>query len=258
MTIRRRQVDRPVATGRRAVMRWMLTLFLLGIASCADSPNTEEMLAELGGRPCPDSDFTCVTIDAPIDHNDPDGEKIPVTFAVSPAAKRTEGVFVTAVGGPGASGVEEATWRYPDLDADIRDYYDVVFFDQRGLGMSEELTCTETEESFATSEDDTESEPVWDQLAVQAEEYVKACTDEIGRPELLANLGTAQAAADLELFRQTMGYRAIGALRGELWDPIRPSIRDQSPRIGRTIDPRWHRRSHQRHSGSNHDRHRSN
>lgn len=198
-------------------MQWLLVLFLLGLASCGDSRSTDEILADLGGRPCPDSDFICVTIMAPIDHNDPDGgETIPVTFAVLPAAERREGVFVTAVGGPGASGVEESTWRYPYLDAEIRDYYDIVFFDQRGLGMSEELTCTETEEGYETDEeeDDTDTDTAWDQLVVDADDYVKACTEEIDRPELLANLGTAQAAADLELFRQTIGYERL-VLYGE-------------------------------------------
>ena len=50
---------------------------------------TTNILARLGGRPCPDgSEFTCVTVPMPLDHFDPaDTRTIDVTFAVKPALR---------------------------------------------------------------------------------------------------------------------------------------------------------------------------
>src|SRR5918993_4753215 len=71
---------------------------------------TQDRLDALGGAPCFDwSIFTCVTIEVPLDHFNPsDTRTIPVTFAILPASGARKGMFVTATGGPGYSGVASA------------------------------------------------------------------------------------------------------------------------------------------------------
>ena len=109
---------------------------------------TSSTLADLGGELCEDSAFTCVTLDLPVNHFDPsDDRTLAVTFAVLPASGARQGAFVVAVGGPGGSGLEEADWRFEDFGPAIRERFDIVFFDQRGVDMGEELTCPDTDES---------------------------------------------------------------------------------------------------------------
>ena len=69
--------------------------------------DTQQILDDLGGVPCFEwSYFTCVTIDVPLNHFDPtDTRTIPVVFAVLPASGERKGMFVTATGGPGTSGL---------------------------------------------------------------------------------------------------------------------------------------------------------
>ena len=91
-------------------------------------PETDEILEDLDGELCPDSVFTCITLDMPLDHFDPSEERtIPITFAVKPASEETTGVFVTATGGPGSSGISSADSYTDALDAAIPEQYDIVF-----------------------------------------------------------------------------------------------------------------------------------
>ena len=78
----------------------------------AQNSATQDLLDALGGVPCFDwSIFTCVTIEVPLDHFNPaDTRTIPVTFAVLPASGARKGMFVTAVGGPGYSGIRRLVY----------------------------------------------------------------------------------------------------------------------------------------------------
>jgi len=156
-------------------------------------------------RPCPDSDFTCITLRVPLDHFGPaNGPTTNVTFALMRASDGPrKGVFVTATGGPGSSGISVADSYTSALDPRIAEEYDIVFFDQRGIGLSGPLQCPNSVLAFYT-------EPAIPTLSgAQAREYARAartfsadCVEEIGiKPSRLAAYATRQAVEDLELFR---------------------------------------------------------
>ncbi|MET0697936.1 MAG: hypothetical protein ABWZ58_10965 [Acidimicrobiia bacterium] len=105
-------------------------------------PATDQLLEDLDASLCPDSQFSCVTLDMPMNHFDAADERtIPVTFAVLPATGERLGAFITATGGPGSSGIAVADSYTDALDPAIPESYDVVFFDQRGVAMSGGLSC---------------------------------------------------------------------------------------------------------------------
>jgi pimeloyl-ACP methyl ester carboxylesterase len=56
-----------------------------------------------------------------------------VVFGVLPATGERRGMFVTAVGGPGGSGLAVADSYTAAFDPSIPSHFDVVFFDQRGV-----------------------------------------------------------------------------------------------------------------------------
>src|SRR5687767_10420902 len=105
--------------------------------------HTSDILQLPAGEPCPyDSAFTCVTIQVPLDHFNPaDTRTIPVVFAILPTSGDRKGMFVTATGGPGTSGVLLADFYSSGFDSSIFEAFDIVFFDQRGMGLSGGLTC---------------------------------------------------------------------------------------------------------------------
>ncbi len=186
------------------------------VPSDSGSVDMADKLAELGGRPCEENpDFTCVSIEVPLDHFDPaNTETLDVVFAVAPARGERYGMYVQAFpGGPGGEGVSTGgLFWFPD---EILDHYDIVYFDQRGVGLSHPLSCPVAYAQdflhFLNGVDqeglegyDTSAEQ---QAAIdQAHTFVDDCVAEIG-PEAakLGFFGTDQVAEDIETFRQVIG-----------------------------------------------------
>ncbi len=174
----------------------------------AARPDTADLLAQLGGVPCPDdSAFTCVTLTVPLDHShsDPaDTRTLDVVFAVLPATGERKGLFVTVTGGPGTAGTAYADSYTAAFDPAIPEVFDIVFFDQRGMGFSGGLDCSEAAAIFyqADSRGLTTAQEAAARAASQT--FAADCVTEVSDPALLPFLGTDQAVEDLELFRQTM------------------------------------------------------
>jgi pimeloyl-ACP methyl ester carboxylesterase len=173
-------------------------------------------LDELGGKPCPNnSDFICVTIPVPLDHFDTaNTETINVTFAVAPAQGKRKGMYIQAFpGGPGGEGISYASTGY--FSQDVLDQYDIVFFDQRGLGLSSPLQCKQAYAKYFLdylNTNDTAGQegldtPQEQQTAVtEAKSFVDECITEIGiDPGKLKFYKTDQVAEDIESFRQAIG-----------------------------------------------------
>jgi pimeloyl-ACP methyl ester carboxylesterase len=173
-------------------------------------------LAELGGTPCEENqDFTCVTIQVPLDHFDPSNtETLNVVFAVAHATGERYGMYVQAFpGGPGGEGISTGGLFW--FSKSILEHYDIVYFDQRGLGLSHPLSCpvayakefmgylTATNQAGLEGYDT----PAEQQAAIHdAHTFVDDCMAEIG-PDA-AKLGfydTDQVAEDIESFRQAIG-----------------------------------------------------
>ena len=158
---------------------------------------------------CPDSIFTCITIRVPRDHfAAPGGPTVDVTFALHRAKARTrKGVFVTVTGGPGTSGISAAD-SYTDLfDPGIVRDYDLVFFDQRGVGRSQPFQCPDATLAFYTSPNlPTLGQASAVAYAHDARTYAEDCVAESGiDPAMLPFLSTRQAVEDLDDFRVWLG-----------------------------------------------------
>lgn len=179
-------------------------------------PDIRSRLAELGGKRCVENpDLTCVTIQVPLDHFNPgDPETLDVVFAVAPARGARFGMFVQAYpGGPGGEGIStgDKSWFSPG----ILEHYDIVFFDQRGVGLSSPLACPESYAryflDYLNTNDTAGAEgldtPAEQQAATdRARAFVDQCVVEIGiEPSKLVFYGTEQVAEDIEAFRQVIG-----------------------------------------------------
>jgi pimeloyl-ACP methyl ester carboxylesterase len=192
----------------------ILAIFFSSIAAAPLSPSvirpktdTQKILEDLGGVPCFEgSYFTCVTIDIPLNDFDPaDTRTIPVVFAVLPASGERKGMFVTATGGPGTSGVLLADSYSAGFDESIFEAFDIVFFDQRGMGLSGGLTCPFAATEYYQQGGNGLTPKQEKALKKTASTFVSDCVDELSSTELLPYLSTKQAVEDLELFRQILG-----------------------------------------------------
>jgi pimeloyl-ACP methyl ester carboxylesterase len=160
-------------------------------------------LKALGGKPCSaKSEFICVKISVPLDHFDATNtQRIKVAFAVRPADGVSKGLYVTATGGPGSSGIANADSYAGSFARGVLDRFDVVFFDQRGMGRSGNIDCPTAMAAYQTS---TSSNP-----ATTTGTFTNACTHEAHSRALLPFMGTDQATEDLESFRVALGSPSI-------------------------------------------------
>jgi pimeloyl-ACP methyl ester carboxylesterase len=184
-------------------------------ASSAGS-NMTSMLERLGGKTCDENqNFTCVTIQVPLDHFDSGNtETLDVVFAVAPATGERYGMYVQAFpGGPGGEGISTGTTSF--FDKGILEHYDIVYFDQRGIGLSGPLACPKAYAkdflNFLNQVDKAGLEgydtPAEQQAAIdEARTFDESCVAEIGiDPAKLSFYGTNQVAEDLESFRKEVG-----------------------------------------------------
>jgi len=185
-------------------------------ATNAGGGTMTDVLEQLGGAPCEEKpDFTCVTIQVPLNHFDAaNTQTLGVVFAVAPASGERFGMYVQAFpGGPGGEGVSTAGLNW--FGDGILEHYDIVFFDQRGLGLSSPLACPVAYASdflnYLTEDDTAGLEgydtPAEQQAAIdQSRAFVEGCVAEMGvDPATLGFYGTDQVAEDLETFRQIVG-----------------------------------------------------
>jgi pimeloyl-ACP methyl ester carboxylesterase len=141
----------------------------------------------------------------PLDHfNLADPRTIQVTFAVLPATGHRKGMFVTATGGPGTSGIAVADSYTAAFEPSIPRRFDIVFFDQRGVALSGGMTCPEAAAAYYQT--DTRAVTPQQEAAVKnaARTFSQTCVSEMGNPDVLPYLGTQQAIEDLDQFRQLM------------------------------------------------------
>jgi pimeloyl-ACP methyl ester carboxylesterase len=198
------------ATRTRALFALLLVVLAASLAgpasSIAASPATAGAPQVVHKEACPDgSIFTCITIRVPRDHfSSAGGATFDVTFALHKAKAATrKGVFVTVTGGPGTSGISVADSYTSAFDQGIIDAYDLVFLDQRGVGLSQPIQCPDASLDFYLSPNvPTLSATQARAYAADSKTYVGDCLAEDGiNPARLPFFSTRQAVEDLEAFR---------------------------------------------------------
>lgn len=182
-----------------------------GATIAAESSSLAAAALHASQRPCPDSIFTCVTISVPRDHFAAGGPTWRVTFAIHRASGVRQGVFVTATGGPGSSGIASADSYTSAFDPKIVKHYDIVFFDQRGIGRSRALQCPKATLAFYDFPGDpAQSQAQGLAYAAAAQRFSRDCVAETGvAASQLRYYSTRQAVEDLEAFRTWLGAPKI-------------------------------------------------
>jgi pimeloyl-ACP methyl ester carboxylesterase len=153
-------------------------------------------------QPCPESRFECITLAVRRDPFALGGPTWEVTFAIQRALGVRKGTFVVITGGPGSSGISSAddyTDYYPTA---IPDNYDIVFIDQRGIGLSGPIQCPDATAIYYAGTDRPADPAQRDAIAEAAQTYVTDCIAEANiDPQDLPYYSTRHAVEDLEAVR---------------------------------------------------------
>lgn len=185
---------------------------------------------DLGWAPCGDG-FSCATLDVPVDEDDPAGGTVALALTRLPAAdpENRIGSVVVNPGGPGLSAVDhlQATWA--QVLPVVRERFDLVAFDPRGVGRSAPVRCATTAELdrwFAL--DPSPDDPAELDALVQGSAALTAgCARGAGR--LAGHLSTEQAAADLERVRRAVGDERLTYLGYSYGTTIGAAYLDRFP-----------------------------
>jgi pimeloyl-ACP methyl ester carboxylesterase len=78
----------------------------------------------------------------PLDWAHPDGAKIKLSLARRPAGGHRLGVLLANPGGPGGSGIELVQQAGNFVNRSVRDRFDIVSWDPRGVGASTPVECS--------------------------------------------------------------------------------------------------------------------
>ncbi|OMC39821.1 hydrolase [Mycobacterium sp. GA-1841] len=149
----------------------------------------------------------CGMLSVPVDYAQPDGDVARLAMIRFPAARQKIGSLVINPGGPGESGVESAVSLLSSLPQSVKDRFDIVGFDPRGVGSSTPAVwCNSDEDNDRLRADPTvEYTPEGvEHLENETKAFVQRCVDKMGT-EFLENVGTENVAKDLDAIRAALG-----------------------------------------------------
>jgi len=177
-----------------------------------------QVVPVLHWHPCPGvKGFQCATARVPLDYRHPRGRAIELAVIRHRAAgpgRRIGSLFFNP-GGPGDRGTTFLPAEYPFFPAQVRQHFDVVSWDPRGVGQSTAAQCfpsPQAEAKFlarlpAGFPVGRAQQHTWIRLYAQ---FGQIC--ERRQPALLAHVSTADNARDLNLLRRAVGARQLDYL----------------------------------------------
>ncbi|MFF3931235.1 alpha/beta hydrolase [Streptomyces hirsutus] len=158
-----------------------------------------------GDTPAPGEEWQCGTLRVPLDWSEPDSGTIGLALIRAKATGDDRlGSLLFNFGGPGGSGVSMMP-SYATTASKLRERYDLVSWDPRGVAASEGIRCRDDEEiQAAESVDSTPDTPAEEQAYLaDAADFGKGCQESAG--ELLAHVSTTDTARDMDRIRQALG-----------------------------------------------------
>ncbi|ANH38128.1 Carboxylesterase A precursor [Nocardioides dokdonensis FR1436] len=205
-----------------------------GVGAAASAPRAD--LPRIRWRDC-GRRIDCGRVDAPLDYDKPDGATVGLNLLRVRArkqARRVGAIFVNP-GGPGGAAADFAPYAASQMfDRKIRNRFDVIGIDPRGVGGSQGLYCrgrsTASYPAFAFP-DTRHQIRVW--RAFDAAEH-RLCAGK----RIVDHMSTADTARDMDLVRRILGdeqasfYGAsYGSVLGATWasmfpDTVRAAVVD--------------------------------
>jgi pimeloyl-ACP methyl ester carboxylesterase len=153
--------------------------------------------------------FQCATLTVPLDYDHPAGRRIELSVIRQPArsqARRIGSMFINP-GGPGGSAIDFLRAWAPSLPSEVRDRFDIITFDPRGVGESTPLECHDDLQKLIALPPSPQTDAEWQEVAAAAKGFADLCAER--SDGTLPYLGTANVARDIDRLREALGEDTI-------------------------------------------------
>ncbi|MEV0249521.1 alpha/beta hydrolase [Nocardia sp. NPDC050712] len=159
-------------------------------------------------QPCAENaDFECAKLPVPIDWSAPDAGAIEVAVIRDRAdgADRA-GTLISLPGGPGGSGVDQILQNTPGFSAELRQRFDIVSIDPRGVKRSHPVRC---DKGLALGRPNLvpDGGGRLEEVHAYARDLAASCREYTG--PLLDHLDAESVARDIEALRVALGEQQI-------------------------------------------------
>ena len=208
-----------------------LPLFSIVFTLISSTLSPVEAAQALDWTSCSDS-IDCATFQVPVDYNNPKGDQFTLHVVRYRAAnqKTKLGSIVVNPGGPGASAIAYAQDARQIVSKSIYSKYDIIGFDERGVGASDPLRCLTDKEQDAYLAGDgsvTNKKELADMVA-SAKLIADRCAKAAGKK--LGHYSTMESAKDMEILRSLLGEnqlnfigKSYGTYLGTLYAAMYPN-----------------------------------
>nr|WP_199189992.1 alpha/beta hydrolase [Mycobacterium sp. ENV421] len=157
--------------------------------------------------PCRTAGAECGDVEVPVDYAETGGAIAQLALIRFPATGQKIGSLVVNPGGPGGSGVDAAIKLVNSLPPQVRQHFDFVGFDPRGVGSSTPaLWCnSDADNDAARTDPQVDYSPSGvAHIEDTRKQFAQRCVDKTGT-KFLANVGTVNVARDLDRIRVALG-----------------------------------------------------
>ena len=192
---------------------------------------------KLAWRSC-DGDFQCAALTVPLSYDDPAAGSIKLSVLRYPTKNSSErlGSLVLNPGGPGGSGIDYARAARAVTSDALRARYDIVGWDPRGVGTSNPIECLDDKQTdaFIAADASPDDQAEVDRLAALSKQFGQECTSR--SPKLVPNVGTREAAKDIDILRAALGDEKLTYLGKSYGTALGATYAELFPqRVGRMV-----------------------
>ena len=180
--------------------------------------------------------FECATFSVPIDYANPADGALQISAIRKLATGSALGSLVLNPGGPGGSGIEYTTYAEYVVSDTLRENFDIVGFDPRGVGESTPVECLNDQqtEEYIALDGSPDNQTEIDQAQAMSELFAQSCAT--NSPDTYKFLDTISATRDIDILRALLGDEKLNWLGKSYGTFLGATYADLFPdRVGRML-----------------------